>query len=144
MEYIARCMDQFADAMLTAEQKLQQVQADVNDCKKQIQQAVTELKNTTEELLLQKSKSSSEIDEVFRNTAEYLACCIEGSAEKIEEASKGMKFIHDFEKTFIVSVFGKVKAGKSYLGNFIMGRPNPQSPIPNPQFLLFEKLIQLK
>lgn len=37
------------------------------------------------------------------------------------EYIKGTEFINKFEETFIVSIFGKVKSGKSYLGNYIMG-----------------------
>ena len=41
--------------------------------------------------------------------------------KELEEAKDGMQFIQDYEDSLNVVVFGKVKAGKSYLGNLMMG-----------------------
>ena len=60
---------------------------------------------------------------IFAMTSESLFETMSEANRRIGEAVRGMTFIHDFEKHFTVSVFGKVKAGKSYIGNFVMGQP---------------------
>lgn len=63
------------------------------------------------------------IKSIFSETSQSLFNTMDEANKKIKEAVQGMTFIQDFEKHFTVSVFGKVKAGKSYIGNFIMGHP---------------------
>ena len=58
-----------------------------------------------------------EIKAVDENASDSLVSMIADANSKICEAVKGMTFIQDFEKHFTVAVFGKVKAGKSYIGN---------------------------
>lgn len=61
-----------------------------------------------------------------KELAEALECALEETKESVEawrrgfaEALKKEKFGSDLKNHFIVMIFGKVKAGKSYLGNFI-------------------------
>ena len=51
--------------------------------------------------------------------------------ECIQEAKKGQEFIHENEKHMLVMVFGKVKTGKSSLGNFLAGKSFVNSIFPN-------------
>ena len=46
---------------------------------------------------------------------------LEDVAAKMEATRKSMNFIASNKESFNIAVFGKVKAGKSYTGNFIMG-----------------------
>lgn len=62
-----------------------------------------------------------EMQDLFQSVSDELMKMLDGVARSTENIQKGMKFITDYEQSFNVAVFGKVKAGKSYLGNFIMG-----------------------
>ncbi len=62
-----------------------------------------------------------EMQRLYNSASSELKEMLNKVAASVENIQKGMKFITDYEQSFNVAVFGKVKAGKSYLGNFIMG-----------------------
>lgn len=78
------------------------------------------LMDVTDKFELEKTNDKDMMD-IYEKTSDEFFEALGEANRKIEEAVKGMTFIQDFEKHFTVSVFGKVKAGKSYLGNLIMG-----------------------
>ena len=123
MEYMVSCANEFVNAMLDAGQKLREVEVKAGNKERLVKDTVSALKDEVENMISSSNKegNSQIIREVYERAASCLLESVAASHQKIEEGTKGMKFIRDFEKTFIVSVFGKVKAGKSYLGNFIMG-----------------------
>ena len=100
-----------------------------NEVSKKEEDVLQELKNlehkekegiTQIKLELEKTNDKDMMD-IYEKTSDEFFEALGEANRKIEEAVKGMTFIQDFEKHFTVSVFGKVKAGKSYLGNLIMG-----------------------
>ena len=61
------------------------------------------------------------IQEIYDASTKVLKDTLDGLTKELEEARSGMQFIQDNENSLNVVVFGKVKAGKSYLGNLMMG-----------------------
>lgn len=117
----------FVDTMLTEQSNFENMQNEVEKKEDDVLSALKDLENRENAVI---SSIKSEIvqsndegmEEIFSKTSESLYHTMVSANEKIAKAVKGMTFIHDFEKHFTVSVFGKVKAGKSYLGNLILGR----------------------
>ncbi len=119
-------INQFVDTMIEEQNCFENMQSEVSKKEDDVLQELSRLKTSERECIdqiqLELSKNNDEdMQKIFTNTSEIFFNALSDSNKKIEEAIKGMTFIHDFEKHFTVSVFGKVKAGKSYIGNFIMG-----------------------
>ncbi|MEI3227654.1 MAG: hypothetical protein V8S39_11390 [Lachnospiraceae bacterium] len=119
-------INKFVDTMLEEQQGFETMQ---NEVSKKEEDVLQELKNleykekegiTQIKLELEKTNDKDMMD-IYEKTSDEFFEALGEANRKIEEAVKGMTFIQDFEKHFTVSVFGKVKAGKSYLGNLIMG-----------------------
>ena len=123
----------FVDVMLDSEKKFEKGLQMYQDKQEQIQQIFNELKEKSADLTQQSQKEnkSKEMLELRRKTVSVLNACIENGTSAILESGKGMSFIQKHEKTFVVSVFGKVKSGKSSLGNFIMGTELKRLGIPS-------------
>ncbi len=64
---------------------------------------------------------NAELEDIARRQAASLEEMLKRVAESLEATRKGMKFINEYENSFNIAVFGKVKAGKSYTGKFVMG-----------------------
>ena len=62
-----------------------------------------------------------ELEDISRKQTAGLEEMLQRVAASLEATRRGMKFINEYEDSFNIAVFGKVKAGKSYTGNFIMG-----------------------
>lgn len=122
------CINQFVDTMLDEQYCFENMQNEISRREDDVLQELTRLETSEREGIdkiqheLEKS-NDEDMQEIFRKTSELFFNTLSDSNKKIEEAVKGMTFIHDFERHFTVSVFGKVKAGKSYIGNLIMGHP---------------------
>lgn len=118
----------FVDTMIEEQSSFDQIKSEITKREDDVLSVLKKLENNENEIInvIKKdiAKSNDEnMEEIFSRTSESLHTTMADANKKIEEAVKGMTFIHDFEKHFTVSVFGKVKAGKSYIGNFIMGHP---------------------
>lgn len=122
------CINQFVDTMLEEQHRFENMQNEISKREDDVLQELSRLQTSEEESvsrLRHELKKSNDEDmlEIFSKTAEVLSNTLSDAEQTISEAVRGMTFIHEFEKRFTVSVFGKVKAGKSYLGNLIMGHP---------------------
>ena len=120
------CINNFVDTMVAQQDQFENLQNSVSRKENEVAQVLDALeaneKNIIDGIRGKIEKSNDEgMNEIFQQTSQSLLNTMSDSNNKIKEAVKGMTFIQDFEKHFTVSVFGKVKAGKSYLGNFIMG-----------------------
>ena len=118
----------FVDTMIDEQSNFESMQNQISCREEEVLDALKELEKNEEEVITiiknEIAKSNDEnMQEIFSKTSESLYKTMIDANRKIEEAVKGMTFINDFEKRFTVSVFGKVKAGKSYIGNLIMGQP---------------------
>ena len=110
--------------MLKSEEELKNVQISISNRKTEIENTIQALDNSLKNVfnnVTGETEGGEGVRELLNSAITQLGGFAENAKKEIEEANKGMKFIEDFEETFIVSIFGKVKAGKSYLGNFIMG-----------------------
>lgn len=121
-------INKFVDTMLEEQQRFETMQNEVSKKEEDVLQELKNLEHKEKEgitqikLELEKTSDKDMID-IYEKTSDEFFKALGEANRKIEEAVKGMTFIHDFEKHFTVSVFGKVKAGKSYIGNLIMGHP---------------------
>lgn len=119
-------INEFVDTMLEQQSQFENIQSSITRCENEVDQVISDLENT-ERRLVDSSRDKmgdnrdSDITNIFDVSSESLVHTITEVNQKIREAVKGMEFIQDFEKHFTVAVFGKVKAGKSYIGNFVMG-----------------------
>lgn len=121
-------MNRFVDTMLAEKAQFENMKNEVSQKEDAVAGILDELEQKENQVIralnekISDSKDES-IKAIFDNTAQSLYDTMQGVNGKIKEAVKGMTFIQDFESHFTVSVFGKVKAGKSYIGNFVMGQP---------------------
>lgn len=121
-------INRFVDTMLEEKDQFENLKNQVSKKENEVAQVMDELGQREKQMisyLTQEISNSNDeaIKSIFDDTAKNLYDTMQDVSEKIKEAVKGMEFIKDFESHFTVSVFGKVKAGKSYIGNFIMGQP---------------------
>ena len=121
-------INSFVDTMISEQSNFENLQIEINKREEDVLAVLKNLETREKEIIdeLKNDIKKTEDDimqEIFDSSSESLYLSMSRVNKKIEEAAKGMAFIHDFEKHFTVSVFGKVKAGKSYIGNLIMGHP---------------------
>lgn len=122
------CVNTFVDTMLAEQSKFEAMQNEITRREDEVLAVLRLLERNEKEII---DAIGGEITEsgdeamqaIFAMTSESLFETMSEANRRIGEAVRGMTFIHDFEKHFTVSVFGKVKAGKSYIGNFVMGQP---------------------
>lgn len=118
----------FVDTMLEQQHQFEDIQNNISRCEDSVERIIAQLE-AREKILVSSAKSgmadanAEDVAEIFSASSQSLIETITGANQKIREAIKGMTFIQDFEKHFTIAVFGKVKAGKSYIGNFVMGNP---------------------
>lgn len=121
-------INRFVDTMLDEKDKFEDMKSAVSKKEDAVASVLDELEKNENQIIstlndrISVSKDES-IKAIFSSTAQNLFDTMQEANGKIKEAVKGMTFIQDFESHFTVSVFGKVKAGKSYIGNFVMGQP---------------------
>lgn len=114
----------FVDTMLEQRQQFEKMQNTIVDCNTNVKNVLAQLENHVQELVSSAKSAMAEdksTADIFTNASNSLVTAMNDANHKILEASKGMVFMKDFEKHFTVAIFGKVKAGKSYIGNFVMG-----------------------
>lgn len=82
---------------------------------------VSDVKSKFDRILSEVNSDDDELNNMKNNLVNTIKEILTQSTKEIDESSKSVAFIKDYEKTFVVSVFGKVKSGKSSLGNFVIG-----------------------
>ena len=120
-------IDTFAETMIGEKGKFQQIKEDINNSVKKSEQIISQFAAQEEQLLSQNptgasAEANDKMQEIFQKFAAQMKDKVRDCSNSISEASKGLTFIEKFDSQFTIAVFGKVKAGKSYLGNFVMGR----------------------
>ena len=115
-------INEFVNVMLESKDKFETVKEEfdqknlaITQCINRFQDKINRIKNSETAI------DDEEIMELYTRAVGSLNELLNQVAINMESTRKGMKFISDYEQSFNVVVFGKVKAGKSYLGNFIMG-----------------------
>lgn len=122
----------FVDTMKAEEQRFAELQNQISRTEGNIKTIIEEF-GTTQQSYIQSVQDGSlckhddAAKSIMEDTTKNLSMTIAGVENDITSGMEGIEFIEEFEKRFTVAVFGKVKAGKSYLGNFIKGNPVKKS-----------------
>lgn len=120
--------NKFVDTMIEEQDNFENMQTQINSREEGVLSVVEALGEREQEIINAikmdiADTKDEDMHKIFEQTSKCLIDAMIYANKEIEQAVKGMTFIQDFEKHFTVSVFGKVKAGKSYIGNLIMGQP---------------------
>ena len=121
-------VNQFVDTMLEQQHQFEDIQSNISRREDSVDRIIAQLEARENSLVSSAQADMADIDaedvaNVFNTSSQSLVATMIDANQKIREAVKGMTFIQEFEKHFTIAVFGKVKAGKSYIGNFVMGHP---------------------
>ena len=112
----------FVDAMIGSKEKFEKLKAEFNRKNDEVTERIQGFQQEIAQILQQRIEvDDEELQKLFEGVTSELKRLLDNAADSMTKTQKGMKFISDYEQSFNVAVFGKVKAGKSYLGNFIMG-----------------------
>lgn len=112
----------FADTMANTVEKFKGVRESAEGKTEEIDQCIKTFKKDVKQARTHKLKAQDKsIQEIYDASTKVLKDTLDGLTKELEEARSGMQFIQDNENSLNVVVFGKVKAGKSYLGNLMMG-----------------------
>ncbi len=112
----------FVDTMIDSKEKFESVKASFDEKHIILEEQIQNFKQEITSILKQELVIDDEdLQAMFNQATEELKKLLNQVTVNMDSTQKGMKFISDYEQSFNIAVFGKVKAGKSYLGNFIMG-----------------------
>lgn len=115
-------INRFADTMANTVEKFKGVRESAEGKTKEIDQCIKTFEKDVKQARTHKLKAQDKsIQEIYDASTKVLKDTLDGLTKELEEARNGMQFILDNENSLNVVVFGKVKAGKSYLGNLMMG-----------------------
>jgi len=115
-------INRFADTMANTVEKFKGVRESAEGKTEEIEQCIETFNKSVEQAKAHKLKAKDKsIQEIYDASTKVLKDTLDGLTRELEEARNGMQFILDNENSLNVVVFGKVKAGKSYLGNLMMG-----------------------
>ena len=111
-------INRFADTMAAFKSVRESPEGKTEEIDKCIQAFNKSVEQAKAHKLKAKDKS---IQEIYDASTKVLKDTLDGLTKEVEKARNGMQFIQDYENSLNVVVFGKVKAGKSYLGHLMMG-----------------------
>lgn len=115
-------INRFADTMANTVEKFKGVRESAEGKTEEIDKCIQAFNKSVEQAKAHKLKAKDKsIQEIYDASTKVLKDTLDGLTKELEEARDGMQFIQDNENSLNVVVFGKVKAGKSYLGNLMMG-----------------------
>lgn len=115
-------INRFADTMANTVEKFKGVRESAEGKTEEIDKCIQAFNESVEQAKAHKLKAKDKsIQEIYDASTKVLKYTLDGLTKELEEARNGMQFIQDNEDSLNVVVFGKVKAGKSYLGNLMMG-----------------------
>lgn len=115
-------INRFADTMANTVEKFKGVRESAEGKTEEIGKCIQAFNKSVEQAKAHKLKAKDKsIQEIYDVSTKVLKNTLDGLKKELEEAKDGMQFILDNENSLNVVVFGKVKAGKSYLGNLMMG-----------------------
>lgn len=137
-------INSFVDTMLEEQHQFEDIKNNISRCENSVENIIAQLEKRETALVNSAKEGMVDANEegvvdIFNASSQSLITTMTDVNQKIREAIKGMTFIQDFEKHFTIAVFGKVKAGKSYIGNFVMGNPLRNAGITSS----YEKLEQI-
>lgn len=111
-------INRFADTMAA----FKSVRESAEGKTEEIDKCIQAFNDSVEQAKAHKPKAKDKsIQEIYDASTKVLKDTLDGLTKELKEARDGMQFIQKNEDSLNVVVFGKVKAGKSYLGNLMMG-----------------------
>lgn len=115
-------INRFANTMANTVEKFKGVRESAEGKTEEIDKCIQAFNESVEQAKAHKLKAKDKsIQEIYDASTKVLKDTLDGLTKELEKARNGMQFIQDYENSLNVVVFGKVKAGKSYLGNLMMG-----------------------
>lgn len=113
----------FVDTMLECQDKFEKAKSNIAEYDGKLERIINKFNDCMCKITREQKIDidDEDVQELYDKTIHELSNMIARVVEKMDITKKGMSFINEYEQSFNVAVFGKVKAGKSYLGNFIMG-----------------------
>lgn len=115
-------INRFADTMADMVTEFKGVRESAEGKTEEIDKCIQAFNKSVEQAKAHKLKAKDKsIQEIYDASTKVLKDTLDGLTKELEKARNGMQFIQDYENSLNVVVFGKVKAGKSYLGNLMMG-----------------------
>lgn len=145
---IQQYVDSFLANIKEGSEKLKNYTMEVNDRQKEIK---NQLKLLDDFMKSMSSKAvnmeEDELKKMMMETIELYQQKIKKWIDRVDNYIAGKEFIHQFEKSILLAVFGNVNSGKSSLGNFIAGIPFEQSKVSyttRPQFYVYDWSTQAK
>ncbi len=115
-------VNRFVDAMIDSEGMFQQVKQEIELKNRAVEHCIGQIQKEIQEMRdMRLETDDASLKQLYENLQSSLGDLLTEVTSAMEKNRTGTKFIQDHEQSFNIAVFGKVKAGKSYLGNFIMG-----------------------
>ncbi len=115
-------INRFVETMIESAETFRQVKLEFDQKNNAVEACIRQLQDGITALMDQKAETGDPVLDTLHNSVQWDLGELLATVAKLMEADrKGTEFIRAYEQSFNVAVFGKVKAGKSYLGNFIMG-----------------------
>lgn len=143
MKNIYSSIDNFITILDQASLSLGQFQKNVSNREQKILDLIGALADVVQHSTADKKCERDPLfKEIMRSFSE-VSKSIAAWRERVEKVMKDREFIDRFDKALIVMVYGKVKAGKSTLGNFVSGvmlKELPDTPYKgfSPEFMVHE------
>jgi len=111
------------DAVCSAQGRLANVKAVITAQKEETQLIIDRFSKDQRLIIdgVQNDIKNEQSKAIFDAYQKELQSAVAEQSRRYQEYINGVKFITTFDESFIVCVFGKVKSGKSFLGNYIMG-----------------------
>jgi len=115
----------------TALKEIETVNTDLKTKRETLQQYTLSFNDVVQNKSIDKKilENNQELGSLLEETLSLLKISSQNWIEYFNEMLEKEKFRSELEDYFIVIIFGKVKAGKSSLGNFIAQNRLPKQPI---------------
>lgn len=114
-------INQFVDVMLDSKTAFENIKAEAEQQNKAVEECIARFREGMSRIKSKVDVRDSGLRELSQKQIATLEEMLKTVGGKLEAVRRDMQFIKDYEDSFNIAVFGKVKAGKSYTGNFIMG-----------------------
>jgi len=114
-------VNNFVESMLNSGNMLSTGLDKYNTNQKAVEKITRDIEDRFNEILSEMNSEDVELNNMKKGIVDSIKEILAENTKNIGESAKSAGFIEEYEKTFVVSVFGKVKSGKSSLGNFIIG-----------------------
>ena len=122
MSAITESINRFAGTMADSQSDFEQVKLEIDTKDSAVKTCIDNFRRNIADVMAAGIETDDEdLQKLYDHIRGNIGALLDAVAGNIAKTEKGAKFIKDYEQSFNVAVFGKVKAGKSYLGNFIMG-----------------------